>query len=75
MKILIIEDNQEIIFGLEKLLNEATFTTYIAITLQKAKELLKKYEYNLIILDWILPDGSGVEFLAQLRKEYYTTTE
>ncbi len=41
MKILIIEDNQEIIFGLEKLLNEATFTTYIAITLQKAKELLK----------------------------------
>jgi len=31
-------------------------------------------EYNLIILDWILPDGSGVEFLAKMRKEYYDTS-
>lgn len=74
MKILIIEDNQDILFGLKKLLNEANFTTYLATTLQKAKKLLNQYEYNLIILDWILPDGSGVEFLSQLRKEYYTTT-
>jgi len=74
MKILIIDDNQEILFGLEKLLNEANFNTYTAISLKKAKEALDKYEYDLIILDWMLPDGSGVEFLAQMRREFYTTT-
>ncbi len=74
MKILIIDDNQEILFGLEKLLNEAHFTTITAINLQKAKEALEKQEYDLIILDWMLPDGSGVEFLAQMRKEFYSTS-
>jgi len=74
MNILIIDDNQEILFGLEKLLNEAHFTTITAPNLQKAKEALEKQEYDLIILDWMLPDGSGVEFLAQMRKEFYSTS-
>jgi len=73
MKILIIDDNQEILFGLKKLLNEAGFTTYTAQDLEKAKEALEQSEYDLIILDWMLPDGSGVDFLAQMRKEFYTT--
>ena len=36
--------------------------------------MLEALEYDLIILDWMLPDGSGVEFLAKIRKEYYTTS-
>jgi len=73
MKILIIDDNKEILFGLEKLLNDANFYIHTATNLAQAKEALEQYEYDLIILDWMLPDGSGVEFLAQLRKEFYTT--
>ena len=73
MKILIIDDNQEILFGLEKLLKEANFNTYTASNLKEGKKALEQYEYDLIILDWMLPDGSGVEFLAQMRKEFYTT--
>ena len=73
MKILIVDDNQEILFGLEKLLNEANFHTHTAVNLQEAKTSLEQCEYDLIILDWMLPDGSGVEFLAQIRKEFYTT--
>jgi len=74
LNILIIDDNQEILFGLEKLLNEAHFHTVTAITLKLAKEKLEEQEYDLIILDWMLPDGSGVEFLAKIRKEFYTTS-
>jgi DNA-binding response OmpR family regulator len=74
MKILIIDDNPEILFGLEKLLNDGNFNTYTAVSLQKAKEALEQQEYDLIILDWMLPDGSGVEFLAQMRKDFYTTS-
>ena len=39
MKILIIDDNQDILFGLEKLLNEAKFNNYTtASNLKEAKE-------------------------------------
>ncbi len=73
MHILIIDDNQEILFGLEKLLNEAHFSTHTASTLALGKEALTQYEYDLIILDWMLPDGSGVDFLGKIRKEYLST--
>jgi len=73
MQILIIDDNQEILFSLKKLLTEAQFITDTASTLNEAKEALEHTTYNLIILDWMLPDGSGVEFLAQYRKEYLST--
>ena len=70
MNILIVDDNQEILFGLEKLLNEADFYTNTASTLKETKEILEEYEYNLIILDWMLPDGSGVDFLKKQRQHY-----
>jgi DNA-binding response OmpR family regulator len=73
MHILIIDDNQELLFGLEKLLIEAQFTSHTADTLKKAKEALDSANYDLIILDWLLPDGSGIEFLAKYRKEYLST--
>jgi DNA-binding response OmpR family regulator len=73
MKILIIDDNQEILFGLKKLLDEASFTTYTASDLKEAQDALHQNEYDLIILDWMLPDGSGVDFLAKMRIEFYTT--
>jgi DNA-binding response OmpR family regulator len=73
MHILIIDDNQEILFGVEKLLNDAHYQTQTATTLALAEEALSRHQFDLIILDWILPDGSGVEFLARLRHEYLTT--
>ncbi len=75
MKILIIDDNQEILFGLEKLLQQKQqFSTYSASTLKEATDALEEREYDLIILDWMLPDGSGIEFLTKIRKDYYTTS-
>jgi DNA-binding response OmpR family regulator len=73
MNILIIDDNQEILFGLKKLLKDAKFNTDTASNIKEGKKVLAQQEYDLIILDWMLPDGSGVKFLAQLRKEFYTT--
>ena len=74
MKILIIDDNLEILFGLEKLLREDGFHTFSVESLGKVEEALDALEYDLIILDWMLPDGSGVEFLAKMRQAYYTTS-
>jgi len=73
MNILIIDDNQEILFGVEKLLQASHYNTHTASTLALAEEQLAQHEYELIILDWMLPDGSGVKFLARLRHEYLST--
>jgi len=70
MNILIVDDNREILFGLKKLLNASDFHTNSASTLKEAEEALARYEYNLIILDWMLPDGSGVAFLREQRNAY-----
>ena len=73
MHILIIDDNKEIVFGLTKLLKEAKFEIYSAYTLDDANQIIDKQNYDLIILDWMLPDGSGVNFLKKQRKAYLQT--
>lgn len=74
MHILIIDDNQEIVFGLKKLLTESSFDVHFAYTLEEADEIIHKQSYDLIILDWMLPDGSGVEFLKEQRELNLDTT-
>lgn len=74
MHILIIDDNKELVFGLKKLLEEANFTIHTGYTLQEASDLLEQQNYDLIILDWMFPDGSGVEFLSSQRKIFLLKT-
>lgn len=65
MKILIIEDNQQISSDTANFLSENGFIVEIASTLSKAKEKVELYTYDLIILDIGLPDGSGLEILSE----------
>jgi DNA-binding response OmpR family regulator len=67
MHILVIDDNEALSFGLKKLLLEAKFQVDTAFNLLDAQEFIDEKGYDLIILDWMLPDGSGVEFLKQNR--------
>jgi len=74
MHILVIDDNQELLFGLKKLLTEASFDVHTAYNLAEGNMALEKQNYDLIILDWMLPDGSGVVFLKEQRRRYLDTT-
>jgi two-component system phosphate regulon response regulator PhoB len=38
-------------------------------TVQQAREILAQRDINLAIVDWMLPGGSGLEFVRALRKE------
>jgi len=69
MYILVIDDNKEMLLGLEKLLKEAGFSVHTADTLQTATMQIQEQEYDLIILDWLLPDGSGIDFLKSQRDQ------
>ena len=74
MHILIIDDNEELVYGLKKLLDKVNYHVHTAYTLKDASLALEKQLYDLIILDWMLPDGNGVHFLEQQRKLYVEST-
>ena len=61
MKILLVEDNEMIIKAIRFLLEEHDYKVSVASTIKEAKEKISK-NYDLIILDVMLPDGNGLEF-------------
>ena len=61
MKILLIEDNEQISQGLDYFFEKNNFSVIIALSCKAAKEKLKE-EYDAIILDVSLPDGNGFDF-------------
>ncbi len=73
MHILLVDDNREILLGLTKLLTDAGFDIHTALRLHEAQQKLSEQNYDLIILDWMLPDGSGVEFLKDQRRAQLAT--
>ncbi|MDO9208764.1 MAG: response regulator transcription factor [Sulfuricurvum sp.] len=73
MHILIIDDNEELLYGLQQLLKDAHYHVDVAKTLAEGKESIDQKKYDLILLDWMLPDGSGIDLLARLRREKITT--
>ncbi|RUM45963.1 MAG: DNA-binding response regulator [Hydrogenimonas sp.] len=73
MYLLIIEDNQALQFGLKQLLEEAGYKVYAATSIKEAETSLSERIYDLILLDWMLPDGSGVAFLKEIRHNGLST--
>lgn len=61
MKVLLLEDNEMIIKAITYLLNQYNYEVFIA---KNIKEAIAKMNnnYDLVILDVMLPDGSGLDF-------------
>lgn len=59
MRILLVEDNETIIKGLEYAFLENGYELYVEKTVKQAKNFLEKENVDLIILDILLPDGNG----------------
>lgn len=69
MNILLIEDNESIIKGLEYAFKQNKFNLVYKSDLKSAKEYLIKNKPNIIILDISLPDGNGYIFYKNNIKE------
>ena len=65
MKILLIEDNEEIANGLSYTFKENNYEFYHVNSLYKAKNIINKIDFNLIILDVTLSDGNGFDFYKE----------
>lgn len=68
-KILLIEDNKAILEANRRILIRSGYDIYSAETLSEAEDVLMEVSPNLIILDVILPDGSGLDFIKVIREK------
>lgn len=69
MKLLIVEDEPELLKSLEDFAFKEGFIYDSAIGFQSALERISLYDYDCIILDIKLPDGNGFDLLEILHKE------
>ena len=68
-KIFIIEDETSIIQLVQHNLEKDGFIVSSAINGNEGLKDLKKFEPNLLLLDWMLPDLSGIEICKRIRKD------
>ena len=67
MNILIVEDDTVTAKQLAQLLKSEKYDSDIAYGYKEAQELIDKNAYSLILLDWNLGDGDGLELLQEVR--------
>lgn len=67
--LLVIDDDPTSQSHMSLMLADLNFDLHPAVTLQEARNLLESKAIDLIILDYNLPDGNGIDFLRELRKQ------
>ena len=71
-KLLLVEDNNAIIMGLDFLFKEEGYSFDVARTCNEADKLITKNKYDIVLLDVFLPDGNGFEICKKIKKEFNT---
>ena len=66
-RVLLVEDNKEIMSVNMRLFKMENYEATAALTLADARSSLKKSRPDVIVLDIMLPDGSGIDFMRELR--------
>lgn len=69
IKVLFVEDDLPLALGIEYTLKQEGFYVVHAKNLEEARANYKSSDFNIILLDVMLPDGSGYDFCREVRKE------
>jgi two-component system, OmpR family, manganese sensing response regulator len=73
MKILLVDDEAELTEPLKRILSQEGYEVDLAHDGAAGMELALGERYNLLILDWMLPQKSGLEICRELRLRDITT--
>ena len=73
MKILIVEDDRKVAGFIEQGLKEEGYVVDVAADGEEATMLAHVYEYDVILLDVVMPKKNGFQVAAELRREGRTT--
>jgi DNA-binding response OmpR family regulator len=69
MKVLIVEDERELMKSIAQYLRQESYVCEVAYTAQEAEEKIMLHDYDCILLDITLSDGNGLKILEKLKKE------
>ncbi len=72
MRILLIDDDEQLMEILASKLIEQRYAVDIANNGEMGWEFVLLFDFDLVVLDWMLPDIDGVELCQQIRAEGYT---
>ena len=68
--VLLVEDEERILFANKIILErKGGYTVQTAMNLTEARKCIQENPSDIIILDIMLPDGSGLDFLEELRRD------
>lgn len=65
-KILVVEDDESLSRGIQFALEKENWQVFVAGTLAAARSLFKSGDYDLVLLDVMLPDGNGFDFCREI---------
>ena len=69
MRILIIEDEISLNKTITEGLNDFNYQTDVAENLKDGEYFISIRNYDLVLVDWMLPDGSGLEIISQVKSK------
>ena len=69
MKILIVEDEKELALGIAEYLAGQGYRCEFAETFRQAVDKISAFGYDCILLDLMLPGGSGLKVLEEIKKQ------
>ena len=72
MRILVVEDDQSISAALTTLLTHSSYAVETAVDSESAADMVEAFEYDLLLLDVMLPTLDGISLCRQLRNQGYT---
>ncbi len=65
---MLVEDDEQLSFITKRLLESRGYAVVAAPTISAAKDAMERRVFDMILLDMMLPDGSGTEFCGEIRK-------
>lgn len=69
IKILIIDDDEDMSYALGRMVEQAGFTASRALSLEEGAAALVKESFDVVFLDVNLPDGSGLDLIPEIREK------
>ncbi|KJH70887.1 response regulator [Aliterella atlantica] len=71
MKILLVEDDRYTVAKIREILAQHQYVVDVAADSERAMQLMQSYEYDLLIVDVVLPELDGISLCCYLREQNY----
>lgn len=69
-KVLVVDDEPATLFGFNRYLSKAGYDIRQASSLAQAREETAAQRFDAVLLDLMLPDGNGIDWIEGLRREF-----